>query len=543
MNQNLLIVDDEIEILEWLEELFHYDFDPDIGVYTAKSARDALELLNKVRFDVVLTDIKMPGMDGITLFERIKENWPRCKTVFLTGYRNFDDLYRVMNHKDVQYILKTEGDDVIKAAVQRAFDQLEKEMEEARFRMAENKRMEKARFWMRRDLMDQVFAGIAIDNIQDSMQTMGIELDATKPVQPYLLRIDNGSNNVSSGEPALQMEYLIRSIRDNQPALLKLYIHMLDRQYAAMLLQPQDEATCCWDKTTVVAEGMLEYAQTAFRTSRGMTFSAIVHPAQVLLDELPKVVPNMRMYMNQYVGSAHEVIFKVSASEHTTDKSAISVPGQIDLLLNLLELRKETEYFDLLRNCLADMVRRTSRHDPQALETYYAIAVRLLQFINENHLNEQIAFKVAIYKLTSVEAHSNWLEASQYLFDVSSAIFELLQGNETNLSRRLLNRVVEYIDSHLGEDLTLTQLAQIGGFNASYLSRLFKQQMGLGPSEYILRKRIDLAKKLLADTNERIQDIASKTGYLSAHSFTRAFRSEVGISPTEWRVISKDGKK
>ena len=103
------------------------------------------------------------------------------------------------------------------------------------------------------------------------------------------------------------------------------------------------------------------------------------------------------------------------------------------------------------------------------------------------------------------------------------------------MSNRLLNHVTAYIDNHLGDDLSLTRLAQVGGFNASYLSRLFKQITGQGPSEYILRKRMDLAKRLLAETNDRIQDIAAKTGYLSAHSFTRTFRTETGISPTDWR--------
>ncbi|MGN0972308.1 MAG: response regulator [Aristaeellaceae bacterium] len=543
MNRNLLIVDDELEILQWLEELFRYDYGEELGVYTARSAREALEQLNRVRFDVVLTDIKMPGMDGITLFERIKENWPRCKTVFLTGYRNIDDLYRVMNHHDVQYILKAEGDSVILAAVRRAFEALEQEMDEARRRMAEDRHMEKARFWMRRDLIDQVFAGLAVENIQASMDAMGVELRADGRVQPYLLRVDNGSANVSAGEPALQMEYLIRSIRDNQPPTLRLYIHMLDRQYAAMLVQPPQDAPRDWSKTNVVAQGMLEYAQAAFRASRGMTFSAIVHPSQVTLGELPQAVPDMRMYMNQYVGSTQEVIFQASVSEPAEERGAVPVSGQMDMLMNLLELRKEQEYYDLLRLCLADMTCRTSRHDPQALETYYAIAVRLLQFINENHLNEQIAFKTAVYKLTSVDAHSSWLEAAQYLYDVSGAIFELLRGNESNLSRRLMNRVVDYIDAHLADDLTLTRLAQVGGFNASYLSRLFKQLMGVGVSDYILRKRMELARRLLADTNDRIQDVAARTGYLSAHSFTRAFRTETGISPTQWRAIAREGKK
>lgn len=155
---------------------------------------------------------------------------------------------------------------------------------------------------------------------------------------------------------------------------------------------------------------------------------------------------------------------------------------------------------------------------------------------------EQIAFKTAVYKLTSVEAHRSWMEAAQYLYDVSGAIFELLRGNESNLSRRLMNRVVEYIDAHLADDLTLTRLAQVGGFNASYLSRLFKQLMGVGVSDYILRKRMELARRLLSDTNTRIQDVAAQTGYLSAHSFTRAFRAETGISPTEWRALTREDK-
>ena len=130
MNQNLLIVDDEYEILLGLEEMFRYEFDLEVDVYTANSAYEALELLDRVRFDVVLTDIKMPGMDGITLFERIKENWPRCKTVFLTGYRNFDDMYRVINDRDVRYVLKSEEDEAIMGAVKELLEQGQKELEQ-----------------------------------------------------------------------------------------------------------------------------------------------------------------------------------------------------------------------------------------------------------------------------------------------------------------------------------------------------------------------------------------------------------------------------
>ena len=541
MNRNLLIVDDEIEILEWLQELFTYDFDREIGVYTAKSGKEALELLNQVRLDVVLTDIKMPGMDGITMFEKIKENWPKCKTVFLTGYRNFDDLYRVMNHKDVKYILKTEGDDVIMAAVRESFDELEKEQEAANQLMDEARRMEKARYWMRRDLMNQVFSGNLPEKLQEQMRRMGVELDAEQSVQPYLLRMDSISGG-SGREPALLLETLIQSIRRSQPSALKMYLHPLDSQHAVLLVQPASGEKTDWDTLNVLAEGMLEYAQEDFKVSVETSFSAVFYPEQAQLSDLAKVVPVLRMYMNHYVGGAQELLYRVPLSDDSSKCAAhVSSASQVGNLLRFMELRKENEYFELLSACLTEMARFESMHNPKALEIYYAVAVRLLQFINENQMNEAMAYKAALYKLTNAEAHGSWVQAAQYLSDVSRAIFELLEGNEVTVSNRLLTNVIHYIDSHLGDDLSLTKLSQVGGFNASYLSRLFKQITGQGPSEYILRKRIELAKTLLSDTNEKIQDIAAKTGYLSAHSFTRTFRAETGISPTEWRNSNQKG--
>lgn len=542
MNRNLLIVDDEIEILEWLQELFTYDFDREIGVYTALSAKDALNLLNQIRFDVVLTDIKMPGMDGITLFERIKDNWPKCKTVFLTGYRNFDDLYRAMSHKDVKYILKTEGDDVIMSAVRASFDELDQEQEAVRRQIDEAKRMERARYWMRRDLMNQVFSGNLPDHLQEQMQQLGVELDTEKAVHACLLRVDSLSLHENRTEPALLMETLIQSIRSNQPPTLKLYLHPLDQQHAALLTQPIANHDQDWSTVSVLAEGMLEYVQEDFRTFSGTTLSAILYPHQILLSSLSRLMPGLRMYMNHYIGSAQEMIYRVPPTDQQSNEVPAFSTSQVNALFRLMELRKESEYYEVFRNCVAEMIQRESMHDAKALEIYYAIAVCLLQFINENRLNESIAFKVALYKLTNAEQHESWIVAAQYLSDVSRAVFELLEKNEASISNRLLTNVIRYIDEHLDGDLSLTRLAQIGGFNASYLSRLFKQITGQGPSEYILRKRIDLAKHLLSDTNEKIQNIAAKTGYLSSHSFTRTFRAETGVSPTEWRNSNIEGQ-
>ena len=88
---SLLIVDDEIEILQWLKDLFSYECDRELDVYTASSGRKAIELLNHMRFDVVLTDIKMPGMDGMETCKKLRQRYPEAN-VFMVSSMAYDDM-------------------------------------------------------------------------------------------------------------------------------------------------------------------------------------------------------------------------------------------------------------------------------------------------------------------------------------------------------------------------------------------------------------------------------------------------------------------
>ena len=174
-----------------------------------------------------------------------------------------------------------------------------------------------------------------------------------------------------------------------------------------------------------------------------------------------------------------------------------------------------------------------------AMELYFKVSSVLLQFINEHHLQEILAFRIGLYKLLSVDEHRNWEEAGTYLMNLSEEIFDALGQYENTLSDRALDRVVEYIDTHLEGDLSLTNLAAIGGFNASYLSRLFKKVQNETISDYVLKKRMEAAKVLLQESQEKIQSISTKTGYLSSTSFSRAFRGYMGVSPQEYREMGK----
>ena len=115
MTRNLLIVDDEPEIVEGLVDILK-ELD-DLVLYTAYNAKEALNIMEAATIDIIVADIKMPGMSGLELCENIEERWPETRIIFLSGVRDFDTIYRSIRNPSVRYLTKMEPDSKIKQTV------------------------------------------------------------------------------------------------------------------------------------------------------------------------------------------------------------------------------------------------------------------------------------------------------------------------------------------------------------------------------------------------------------------------------------------
>ncbi|CDN42711.1 AraC family transcriptional regulator [Paenibacillus sp. P22] len=95
--------------------------------------------------------------------------------------------------------------------------------------------------------------------------------------------------------------------------------------------------------------------------------------------------------------------------------------------------------------------------------------------------------------------------------------------------------IQDYVESHLQESLSINDLAASLHLHPNYFISYFKKHFGMPPAKYISRKRMDMARKLLASTSLSIKDVAERTGYPDTHYFAKCFRKETGLSPTEFR--------
>lgn len=187
----LLIVDDEAESLAWLKEMFEAESSEEMILYTASSGRKALEILNSVKCDVVLTDIKMPGMDGMELYRHVKENWPRARVVFLTGYSTHELLYQAIQDREIRYLLKTETPEKIVSTVLETYHELVEQQEQLLQQEKKDALLQKAQYWMQKEFMEQlIYDGAGEEPLKERMDELGFLFQGDRPVVLFLGRTD-----------------------------------------------------------------------------------------------------------------------------------------------------------------------------------------------------------------------------------------------------------------------------------------------------------------------------------------------------------------
>ena len=542
----LLIVDDEEIIVEGLAEILSNVSDLELDVYKAYSGSEALARLHRTQIDIVVTDIRMPGIDGLQLMERILETWPHCRIIFLTGYDEFDYVYRAIRNPGVRYLLKTEEHEKVVAAVQEAAVEIEKDIHIGDLLQQATKRLNQAKGLFQRDYLLHVLAGddrAVVD--EEQFEQFGIPL---LPDQPVYLLVGSIRNLPAdrSYRDRLQDWYALRLVADRHLDARVRVTHVMDELNRFLLLiQPQQED----DGVPAFLRGALERMQEACSTSLRMSVSFATttapHPWHRLAYQYERLCGLLRyragvgaeilrfddgLEMSEPCDPRHSFLPESGEAGESYQKAV----QRVGTLANYLETGQQESYLTGLEECLAPLRETVSKNSHGASELYYVLAVSLLGHINRWGLAAELAFRIGIGSLMRVDAHVSWEEAANYLTQLSVEIFRLRMDDERNHTDCTIERIHTYIDGHLGEDLSLARLAEIVYLNPSYLSRLYKQATGQNLSVTIDQARIASAKALMAQGTLRIHEVGTQVGYETATSFTRFFRKWTGVTPQEY---------
>ncbi len=508
----LLIADDEDLVRRGLAALIGREAPEITVVGAAADGFEALRLAADTSPDIVCTDIRMPGLSGLDLIERLREARPGLRSVILSGYDDFAYARRAIGLGVAEYLLKPVDAEQLLAILARLREQIAAERQDERLRQ------EAARITMEQTVRRLLDGGL--------VDMLGA---ASLPPAPawglVLVSLVAGSRDESTAARQATQDDVLAACR---AAAVPGATVALDAYGYYCALFPLDD-----DDRAEVAR-----AARALRVAlRAAGWTALVTAARPCprVDTLKGVYDEAVARADYYTaGLSDEPLLCWELLPTRAERWPVLPRAHRDALFDALARGSE---HDATRAAAAFMAYLRAHLAPGPLRALWVEMVVLLI----DHVQGQGVRVDALldarhdprtFLLESVDAGE--LEA-RLLYLVARAVGAVQALSGRHAPRGTIAELRAYIEERLDADLTITTLARRAHLNAKYLGELFKEVTGEPLGEYIIRTRMRRACALLADSPLKVYEVAERVGYGSPRHFATMFRATVGLSPAEYR--------
>ncbi len=505
----LLIADDEDEErrgIRFLLDKYGFSFE----VMEAVDGAQALELLGQFKPDVLLTDVKMPFMNGLELAVETRRRSPQTQLIFFSGYDDFEYVRQALSLQAVDYILKPVNPQEFARTFGLVIERLKEEKARRESRsIAERRQDILTRNYMLARLLNQV-------PYEKLLAQYGPEALAFCGAYTRLLLIE------------FEEDAFGRSIPDPQEFAAQLkevtaldfdFLDLTPSQGIFLLRNAGCEDAGCR------AAAQQIYLHVRQRTGQDCYLSVgrrLTSPQDIAASyrEAENSLEERFFYPNLYIYPADGEREQGSAADGT-DAKFLQAIGKDIACHDTYSLRRDME-------ALMALCRNNGFQSYIYTRFVCANLMRLL-------VQELPEGDVRLTGLVEqVYGCANFSELETILWQAEQETEGLLSQAE-DTPKRAVAQVEQYIMEHYAEPLSLDVLADRVYLTPHYLSTIFAQEKGIGINKYIKNVRMEQARKLLRDTNMKISDICTQVGYANLSYFCRSFRNEYGVTPEQYR--------
>ena len=522
---NLLIIDDEPLILESLYQMVLKKKKEQLYLFKATNGPEALRIFESRHIDIMMTDICMPGMDGIRLQEIVREKWPDCQVIFLTGQKEFALAKRAVTPGVISYVLKTEEDSAILSAIDMAWERLEKLYSDRARVMGLHRSLQEAIPVMKRDCVKSILYNTSQEDgipsgLSEQLRVVNPDFQADAPFLLFLTDL--------SETPDTMEQEAVREILDQT----------VPGKYVRLSAFSEKNILCFFLQGEISVKLLREFLDIALN----MCEKSGLRKPDIYIFGQPVSVKDAAdawYFLNcRRIELGVENGISVCLPDKTgteAQAAGIACEDAIDreLLDNYLIQLDRDGWLNAVRNLF---LRAGQGGEMQRISAYMETAASLLMAIRQ-YIPQENSFldEAGLRRLSNYQYHENFKAACAWLTELSERYFLERERARTDARSYLIRRVNRYVEEHLADDVSLVGIGDHLGLSASYLSRLYKEVAGISLNRYIADRRISAAKRLLADETIKMQSIAEQTGLRSASYFTHYFKRYTGSTPQEYR--------
>lgn len=538
---NILLVDDDRFVLAALNHNMDWNSLAIEEVYTASNINQAKEVIRSKSIQILITDIDMPQGSGIDLLTWIREENYDIQTIFLTNYADFSFAQKAVELQSLEYYLKPIEFDKLTLIVRKAVKKAEASWQA---RNAANISV----IWedIKGNISEHFW--IAYLKRQSAYTEEELEVQLSKIHLPYsssdtfiIIYFDlygitlSEKNDIKYSYPdtkELSMEFehdfhtAFSEVLSTYDILLEL--NPVSRSYLAIL-------NC----TGAIAEDLLFKLSALCKSLIGLTNKKYNSSLSCYIG-LPVTFSTFHSglkqlsFMNENIIDCRNKVFQLR--DYSPVKSDYSLPN-LKLLDEYLKLEKRSLFIKYCKDYLTALA-QGNKLNYTVLASFQVDIIQLIY----SYLKEK---EILAHKLLQGKTNDTLLELSSK--SIESMILYITYLINTALDyaafsaseKSVASIICEYVDLHFADNINRSSLAEIVYLDPDYTARLFKKETGSSLVNYVIKKRIEMAKDLLLHTSLSINLVSDKVGYDNYSYFTKLFKKETGLTPMDYRNVKR----
>lgn len=523
----LVIADDEESIRNGMAHSLPWEELGFTVVGQCENGQEVIDRLEELKPDVVLSDIRMPVMDGVELMKYLNREHPEIRIVILSGYSDFEYLNESIKNHVAEYLLKPTDIDEFEETFRHLKESLDKERQQ---QDQINESVEQHfRFWLL-SLLHGSASERDDERFMPILSKRGIDPDNLVVV----FFTPDGHDDDRSAQKAALMEKIMAAAGTAPvgEGLSRLLLNESDQRIIA-LFSSQNEIQ--EEEVTDAVRAVQDAVKGALSESLTAGISSLCTERDMLAQEYEQA--SCCAKQGAFMGGGSIVNFRDLGSGSPKDLPYFN--------LELIEKALLKQDSDSIRR---EVDRVFKEYENPAVSYQYPnqLCLSLLFHISlwglrygvlmENVLGKMGAAYTDIYTCSTLEKKKEFVMSvlGNYQKAVGEQRAKGMPGNSVAL------RVRGYVDKeYCSNSISLESVAEHVHKAPAYISRLFKNEFGCNFSEYLTKKRMKLAAQLLNDPDALVYNVAHQCGYVDASNFIRVFKRYYGISPAEYRVSGR----
>lgn len=542
----IFLAEDEVIVRETIKRMIPWE---NLGFELVGEAADgemALPLLLRQKPDLLITDIKMPFMDGLTLAKVAKKEIPGLKVVILSGYDDFNYAKQAINIGVEDYLLKPITKNALIERLTEIRSRYEHEKTQKEYYEKFHREMQAYEKNSSRDFFEALIRG-SMDMMEIYRRSEKLGLDIVAEAYNVLIFTMNCEEDFSgqregySEWEAESLELLEEFFSENTSAML----FRCNIFSYGVLIKGQKE-TIEENTRSCVSEIQRIFDR---KEQKRQWFVAAGEPVERLSQIQKSYYSASRAFSHRYLYDENILYYDEMTSMEkknvTEDDSTYLQKVDVNAL-NPAILQKflSNGLLEETENFVKDYFYAIGQEPLESLvfRNYVTLNVRfsVMSFLKEIGCDTRTLEQEDTEDVLS-ESSKSLENAIAYAEKIISQAIALRDQNSGNKNRSILKTAVDFIDSHyMEEDMSLNKAANAANVSANHFSALFSQNMGQTFIEYLTNLRMNKAKEYLRCTSMRSSEIAGEIGYKDAHYFSYLFKKTQGMTPSDYRKARED---